>query len=272
MFPKDAILIHGSHQPGEDAPVLSTLPDIWKVFARENWDTVFAAQWAETQAQLKPLSDQIKTWGLTTQDENVPTTKKARPAMITDGQTTNRPLIDGVADMPLLPETKIRRRASEDISARPTLATARDIAGRIYVEPDKIVDQMVARYQTEGDRMDLVSEVERAPGSFGELRGTTRIGIANAERRSALEQAPMMAGLMEKHLGAVSGIEERIVDQYDAKCLAMQKRLPDLPPEASKFLERVGPVEKLAPGAGKEGQMRGLFTDKATLQEVTRFR
>ena len=36
MFPKDAILAHGSHQPNEDAPVLSNLADDWKEFAREN--------------------------------------------------------------------------------------------------------------------------------------------------------------------------------------------------------------------------------------------
>lgn len=272
VFPKDAVVTHGSHQPNEDAPVLSGLSEDWKVFARENWEQIFAAQWAETRAQLKPLTEQIKTWGLPTPEETAQTPEKARSVMINEDRATEKPLIEAVLDLPVLPENEIRQRASEDISARPTLATARDIAGRIYVEPDKAVDQMVARYQSEGDRAQLVSEVEREPANFGALRGATRIGIANAERRSALEQAPMMASQMQRHVDAVGGIEERVVNQYDARRLALQKPLPNLTPEAAKFFERIGQVEKLAQGAGKDDQMRTLLGDRASMQEVTRFR
>jgi hypothetical protein len=272
VFPKDVILTHGSHKPNQDAPVLSNLSKGWKEFAHENWERLFAAQWAETQVRLKPLGDPIKALGLPTQDEIAQTEKKAMPSMTPENQTCERILIEAFPDMPPLPEHDIRQRASGDISARPTLATARDIAGRIYIEPDKAVDQMVARYQADGSTAGLVSEVERAPENFGELRGTTRFGIVNAERRSALEQAPIMAEHMQKHLTAVSGIEERVVEQYDAERLAMQKPLPDLSPEASQFLEQVNQVDKLPTGAGKDEQMRGLLTDKASIQEVSRFR
>jgi len=272
VFPKDVILTHGSHKPNQDAPVLSNLSKGWKEFAHENWERLFAAQWAETQVRLKPLGDPIKALGLPTQDEIAQTEKKAMPSMTPENQTCERILIEAFPDMPPLPEHDIRQRASGDISARPTLATARDIAGRIYIEPDKAVDQMVARYQADGSTAGLVSEVERAPENFGELRGTTRFGIVNAERRSALEQAPIMAEHMQKHLTAVSGIEERVVEQYDAERLAMQKPLPDLSPEASQFLEQVNQVDKLPTGARKDEQMRGLLTDKASIQEVSRFR
>lgn len=272
VFPKDAILIHGSHQPIEDAPVLSTVSDEWKDFAREHWDTLFAAQWAETQAQLKPLSVEKEIWGRTPQDRSLSSREKVRSAIMHADQTTNRPLIEGMPNLPPLRESVVRQRASEHISARPTLATARDIAGRIYVEPDMAVDKMVTRYQADGDHAGLVSELEWAPGRFGELRGTTRIGIANAERKSALEQAPMMASQMERHLNAVRDIEGRVVDAYGARQLATQKPLLDLSPEASRFLDQARRVEKLPQGSGKETQVRALLADKASIQEVTRFR
>lgn len=277
IFPKDAVLTHGSHQPNDNAPVLGGLSEDWKTFARENWDQVFAAQWAETQAQLKPLTVENKTWGMTKEDAVLPEREKARPVMEQNTATpkereAEKPLIEAVPDLPPLPAPEMRQRASEDINARPTLATARDIAGRIYVEPDEAVDRIVAIYQTEGDRAGLVSEIERQPENFGDLRGTTRIGIANAERRSALEQTPSMASQMEKHLTVVSEIENDVVDRDKARRTALQKPLPNLSPEAGKFLERVAEVRKLPMGSGKDDQMRRLLSDKASVQEVTRFR
>ncbi|MDF1670221.1 MAG: Ti-type conjugative transfer relaxase TraA [Roseovarius sp.] len=270
-FPKDVILIHGSHQPNEDAPVLTGLSEDWKNFAHENWDQVFAAQWAETQAKLRPLPTRNKSLERTLDKVTGPDTEKARPVMTPDDTGEAKPLIDAVPDLPPLEPAEIRTRASQDGAASPSLATARDIAGRMYLAPDDAVDQMVARYQSDGDRTGLVSEIEREPANFGELKGTTRFGIANADRRDALEQSQMMAGQMETHLQAVSAVEPRIVDQYDARRLAMQKPLPNLTPEAAKFLDRVGQLHTMTPGAGKEGQMRTLLSDKASMQEITRF-
>ena len=48
--------------------------------------------------------------------------------MASDDRIKDKPLIEAVSDLPPLPAQDIRGRASEDINARPTLATARDIA------------------------------------------------------------------------------------------------------------------------------------------------
>ena len=281
VFPKDAILTHGSHQPNDDAPVLAGLPDGWQQYARENWRALFAAQWAETHAALLPLTEHNRPWDVEraaafterpdrtpvrTQDNNQ-ATHRVRSTM-----SPEKPLIDAVPDLPPLEDRAMRIRAAEDISARPTLATAKDIAGRIYVEPDPAVERMMAQYVEHGDGKALISEVERSPSSFGDLRGLTRLGIANADRRSALEQAPMMARQMDKHFAALDRLEERVIEQHEARSVAMRKPLPDLSREAAVFLNRMAKLHRMPSGAEKEDRTRSLLTDKASVQEVVRFR
>lgn len=183
-----------------------------------------------------------------------------------------KPLIEAVPELPPLEDRELRSRAADNISVRPTMATARDIAGRIYVEPDQAFDRIMAHYVETGDREALISEVERLPSDFGEVRGTTRLGIANGERRSALEQTSQMANQMDKHLTVMSKVEGRIVEQHSAKQVAMQKPLPDLSQETGVFLERMAQVRKMPSGAEKVEQMRDLLSDKASVQDVVRFR
>lgn len=281
VFPKDAILTHGSHEPNEDAPVLGGLADRWKHFARENWSELFAAQWAETRTALQPLTERSRPWGV--ERAAAVTDRPARtPTRVHDNDqaphqarvtmSPEKPLIDAVPDLPPLEDRERRIRAAEDISARPTLATAKDIAGRIYVEPDQVVERMMAQYVEHGDGKALISEVERSPSSFGDLRGTTRLGIANADRRSALEQAPMMAGQIDKHFAVLDKVEERVIEQHEARSIAMRKPLPDLSREAAVFLDRMAQVHRMPSGAEKEDRTRSLLTDKASVQEVVRFR
>lgn len=280
--PKDAILTHGSHEPNDDAPVLNGLSDDWKTFARENWSEIFAAQWAEAQASLQPLqprqqmgrdvdavdiarSDHSKTVPL--DDDKAPTPDQVRVAM-----PTEKPLIDAAPDLPPLEPTELRGRATEDGAVRPTMATARDIAGRIYVNPDSAFERMNARYVEAGDSKTLISEIERTPQDFGEVQGKTRLGIANGDRREALEQAPMMADQMDKYFTVMERVEGRLTSDHAAKQVAMQKPLPDLSPESGQFLDRMEQVRQMPSGEEKVEQMRQLLSDKASVQEVVRFR
>ncbi|MBO6727814.1 MAG: Ti-type conjugative transfer relaxase TraA [Rhizobiaceae bacterium] len=283
IFPKDAILSHGSHQPNEGASVLRGLSDSWKSFARENWEQVFAAQWAETQATLQPLTERVRPWDLaraaafTEGPDRTPTNTPDRstdqtPDKVRSNMPPEKPLIDAVPDLPPLEDRDIRTRAAADIAARPSLALAQDAAYRIYVEPDQAVDRMVAQYTAQGDRKALVSEIERSPESFGELQGTTRLGIANGDRRTALELTPTMARKVDEHLSVLDGIRHEIVDRYEAKRIAMRKPIPDLSPEAHAYMARMAQVHQMPPGQEKDDQTRLLMTDKASAQEVVRFR
>ena len=142
----------------------------------------------------------------------------------------------------------MRSRAVEDISARPTLATAKDIAGRIYVDPHQVIERMMAQYAEHGDARALVSEVERSPSSFGSLRGTTCFRITNGERRSALEQAPMMARQMDAHFEVLDRIKDRVVEQHESRRVAMRKPLPDLSQETGVFLDQFAQVHRMPSG------------------------
>ncbi|MCQ0090214.1 Ti-type conjugative transfer relaxase TraA [Pelagivirga sediminicola] len=281
VFPKNAILTHGFHQPNENAPVLDGLSDGWTQFARDNWPEVFAAQWAETRAELQPLTERSRPWDVGRAaaftegpdrtpkrvQENDPASNRVRSTM-----QTAKPLIDAVPDLPPLEDREIRTHAAKDISARPTLATAKDIAGRIYIEPDHAIERMMAQYGERGDARALISEVERSPSNFGDLRGTTRLGIANGDRRSALEQVPMMARQMDAHLAVLDRIKERRKEQHEAQRIAMRKPLPDLSRETGVFLDQMAQVHRMPSGAEKEDRTRLLLTDKASVQEVVRFR
>ncbi len=183
-----------------------------------------------------------------------------------------KPLIDAVSDLPVLEDRDIRNRAAEDIAARPSLALAQDAAYRIYVEPDQAVDRMVAQYTEQGNRKALVSEIERSPESFGEMQGKTRLGIANGDRRTALELTPIMARKVDEHLTALDRIKLNIVDRHEARRVAMRKPIPDLSPEAHAYMARMAQVHQMPSGQAKDDQTRLLITDKASAQEVVRFR
>lgn len=274
VVPKDAILTHGSHVPDEDASVLRGLSGDWKTFAQDNWSEIFAAQWAETRACLQPLPDRQpepiqRDPG---RGELAVTTERDAVEKGTLVMPEQKPLIDAVPDLPPLEPAELRERATADLSARPSVATARDIAGRIYVEPDRAVDAMLARYRSEGNATALVSEVERRPDTFGDLKGATRLGIANAARRSALEQAPVMARQLETVTEVLGRIEGRIAAAHAERQVAMRTPLPDLTPEAGRFLDRVEEVHKMPMGLEKTAEMRVLMDDRASVQEVSRFR
>ncbi|WP_299592652.1 Ti-type conjugative transfer relaxase TraA [uncultured Tateyamaria sp.] len=283
VFPKDAILTHGSHQPNEDAPVLDGLPNGWKSFARENWSEVFAAQWAEKQATLLPLTERVRPWdraratAFTEGPDRTPTQTPDRsadqtPDKVRSNMPPEKPLIEAVPDLPPLEDRDIRTRAAEDIAARPSLALAQDAAFRIYVEPDQAVDRMVARYTERGDRKALVSEIERSSESFGEMQGKTRLGIANSERRTALELTPTMARKVDEHLTALEEIKLNIIDRHETKRVAMRKPIPDLSPQATAYMAQMAQVHQMASGPAKDDLTRLLMTDRVSAQEVVRFR
>lgn len=286
-FPKDAILNHGSHTPNDDASVLGGLPDAWQQFARENWAEVFAAQWAETQATLQPLTERIRQWDVaratafTDVPDRLPSKIQGRARDHSTDRTTNqarsnmppeKPLIDAVPDLPPLGTRELRVRAAEHIDARPSLAMANDAAFRIYVEPKQAVDQMVAQYTEQGDPKALVSEIERTPERFGDVQGKTRLGIANGDRRSALELTPILARKMHEHLTVLDEIKHEIVAAHEVRQVAMRKPIPDLSPDASAYMERMIQIHKMPSGSEKEDRTRLLVAEKASVQEVVRFR
>ena len=183
-----------------------------------------------------------------------------------------KPLIDAVPDLPQLEDRELRLRAAEHIDVRPSLAMANDAAFRIYVEPKKAVARMVAQYTEQGYTRALVSEIERSPESFGDVQGKTRLGIANGDRRSALELTPTMARKMDKHLAVVEEIKHEIVAVHEVRRVAMRKAIPDLSPEANAYMDRMTKVHKMPSGPEKEDQTRLLVAEKASVQEVVRLR
>jgi len=286
-FPKDTILNHGSHTPNEDARVLDGLPESWKQFARENWAEVFAAQWAETQATLQPLIERFRPWDVerasafTDGTNRSPSKGHDKTRNHSTDQTRDKvrsnmrpekPLIDAVPDLPPLLDRELRVRAAEHIDARPSLAMANDAAFRIYVEPKKAVARMVAQYTDQGDTRTLVSEIERSPESFGDVQGKTRLGIANGDRRSALELTPMMARKIDEHFTVLEEVNLEIVAAHKVRQVAMRKPIRDLSPEASAYMERMTQVHKMPSGPEKDEKTRGLVAEKASVQEVVRFR
>ena len=186
--------------------------------------------------------------------------------------STEKPLIDAVPNLPPLQDRELRVRASEHIDARPSLAMANDAAFRIYVEPKQAVARMVAQYIEQGDSMALVSEIERSPESFGDVQGKTRLGIANGDRRSALKLTPMMARKMDKHLTVLDEIKHDIDAAHEVRQVAMCKPILDLSPEANAYMERMTQVHMMPSGPEKEDQTRLLIAEKASVQEVVRFR
>ena len=266
LLPREALLAQGMEIPDAVANILASVPEDWRSFLQENWEQVFAAQWAETQATLQPLTKSQANLEIDRLASIDPDLTKATPNM-----PPEKPLIDAVPNLPDLIDRELRGRAAEDLSARPSLATARDIAGRIYANPDPAVDAMVARYAETGDRQRLLSEIERSPETFGDLRGGTRLGIANAERRSVLEQAPMMARQIGTVTETFQSIEGRIAQDHEARRQVMARPVPDLSPEAVRFLQQVAEVHRSPAGPTKDAEMRLLMSDKASVQEVGRF-
>jgi hypothetical protein len=259
----EAVLSHGSHQPAEDAAILRGQPEAWSRFARENWDAIFAAQWAETQAGLQPLTAKTRS--------NNPE-RRTRTAMSEEQKPERRPLIEAMPELPPLTDRALRERAIADKMIGPTKATASDVAGRIYTNGDAAVVTIAARYAELGNASAVLSEVERAPANFGDLKGGTRLGIANAERRNALEWVPQMAVHAGKMLEMAGRAETVIAADHDARRVATAKPLPDLSENAQHFLARVDSVSRQTIGESKLTEMSALLNDTSSIQEVQSFR
>ena len=131
---QDAILTHGSHQPSEDTAFLRGQPTIWNDYARENWDAIFAAQWAASQAKLQPLARETNV------PETTTPTRERVPMPDDESRIRPAPLIDAVPDIPLLPADELRARAVKYESLTYSVAVAGDVAGRILlVCPHRVV-------------------------------------------------------------------------------------------------------------------------------------
>ncbi len=108
VFPKDAILNHGPHEPKDDTPVLGGLSDGWTKFARENWSEIFAAQRAEIQETLLPLTERSRPWDVgraaafTEGPERKPTRTQDNdrtPNRVRHTMSSDKPLINAVPDL-----------------------------------------------------------------------------------------------------------------------------------------------------------------------------
>lgn len=183
-----------------------------------------------------------------------------------------RPLIEAMPELPPLTGRELRERAIADKMVGPTMATASDVAGRIYTNGDAAVVTMAARYAELGNASAVLSEVERAPASFGDLKGGTRFGIANAERRNALEWVPQMARHAGKVLEMAGRAETAIAADQDARRAARAEPLQDLSESAQHFLARVEAVSKQPMGEAKVAEMTALLKDGSSIQEVQSFR
>ncbi len=104
------------------------------------------------------------------------------------------------------------------------------------------------------------------------MQGKTRLGIANGSRRTTIELTPTMARKLNEHLTELGRIKLNIVDRHEAKRVAMRKPIPDLSPEAHAYMARIEQVHQMPSGQEKDNQTRLVMADKASAQEVVRFR
>jgi Ti-type conjugative transfer relaxase TraA len=264
----DAILTHGSHQPQTDASLLRDQPAAWQRFARENWDAIFAAQWAGTQASLQPLTSQPVTKDPVIQ----PKGKVPMSDEYTKAEPQQPPLIEAVPDMPALPPIEVRARVVQDDGLDYSTAVTRDVAGRMYHDKDAAMQALLSRYEKTGDAPKLLSELERNPAILGEMKGKTRLGLANGERRNALEITPQLTEKAGEVFRQVGLAEARIVAVHAATQAARAKPLPDLSENAQQFLSRVATVEQMSPGEAKNTQRADLMKDRQSQREVTAWR
>jgi len=165
---------------------------------------------------------------------------------------------------------EIRAAANRELSNGPTRATLKDVAGRVFREPEQAVGKILARYDQGGDGKQLQSEVERRPAMFGDLRGETRLGIANSERRNAVEQTQPLSSYLGGHIEALAKAETRIEDKDHQRVAAQKKPVPDLSPDAAQFVARLSMADAMTSGPQKDDVMRDLMSDKASIQEVAR--
>lgn len=264
----EAILTHGSHQPETDAAVLRGQPEAWQSFARENWDAIFAAQWAETQATLSPLKTKTAT--------HTPVIQTQVRTLMSDEHTpakTQPPvLIEAVPNIPPLPAAEVRVQAIQDPRLEYSVAVTRDVAGQVYVDGRAAMDAVLERYVETGNAPQTLSELERDPAAFGALKGATRLGIANAERRNVLEKTTQLVTKAGAALHQVSMVEDRIVAAITAKRAAQAKPVPDLSDAAQHFLARAEVVHQLPSGKAKNQQMAEMMKDRQMINEVSSFR
>jgi len=268
----NAILTHGSHQPSGDAAILRKQPDAWQSFARDNWVSIFAAQWAQTQATLQPLKTKAspevpKPEGqerepMSDQTKDKPAPTVAQPV----------PLVPALQNLPSLPAQELRALATKDQGLDYAMAVSRDVASRMFKDGDAALAGMLRTYVEKGDAPKIISEIERDPSSFGDLKGATRLGLANAERRNVLEQSPMLADKARDVFQQVSAAETKIKDNHDIRRDALAKPLPDLSPNAQKFLQNLSQVQGMAPDQNRTEQMTALMKDTSSMREVTNFR
>ncbi len=262
QFGEEAILQHGSHAPTSDSALLRDQSSEWQSFAQENWQTLFAAQWAEHKTNLQPLKAQDVRGQIL---PDAPT-EKARPPM-----ADPKILIDGVQDMPAVAPETLRVQAAQHSSMEPVIATAKDIAGRIYVQPDRAVEQLVDRFQ-KGQTADTVSEaLYREPATLGDVKGVSRLGIANAEQREALKHIPALIQHTSRVGAAIDQTEGQIKTRHDQTRAAMAVPIRDLSPEAQRFVEDVKSVDKMPNGDAKLRAASELLKNAPAQKEVSQF-
>lgn len=269
VIPQNRMLEQGADLPSDPSSLMKDVPAGWQPFLQENWDKIFAAQWAEVQATLRPL-EQRSPAAIRAEASQGEVAKASKSRTGRVDMVQPKILIEAADSVAPLDPHEIRAAANRELSDGPTRATLEDVAGRVFREPEQAVGKILARYDQDGDGKQLQSEVERRPAMFGDLLGETRLGIANADRRNAVEQTQPLSHYLGEHIEAVSNAETRIGDKDHQRVAAQKKPVPDLSPDAAQFVARLSVAESMTSGPQKEEVMRNLMSDKASIQEVAR--
>ncbi len=264
VLPASQIIAHGLERPDTDDKLLRPLSDDWKDFMVENWPQVFAAQRAERDhSMIEELKERVA-------EQKIENWYESHLQQTRERFVPEKPLIPAAEIDPVPTAAEIRAAVFDDANMRQTRAVARDVIGQVYGSNSEALEAISKRYLDTGDKASVLADVKANPEVFGDVRGSVRLGFANAERKEALSHI----GTLEYVVGNYLNQAERLAPKIEARIVehrsVLREPVPDLSPAAERFVERAVQIGRMDAGPDKYAALDSLLEDKASVKEVQR--
>ena len=264
VLPASQIIAHGLERPDTDDKLLRPLSDDWRNFMVENWPQVFAAQRAERDhAMIEELKERVA-------EQKIENWYESHLQQTRERFVPEKPLIPAAEIDPVPRAAEVRAAVFDDPNMRQTRAVARDVIGQVYGPNSVALETISKRYLDTGDKASILADVKANPEMFGDVRGSVRLGFANAERKEALSHK----GTLEYVVGNYLDQAERLAPKIEARIVehrsVLREPVPDLSPAAVRFVERAVQIGRMDAGPDKYAALDSLLEDKPSVKEVQR--
>ncbi|WP_169054418.1 Ti-type conjugative transfer relaxase TraA [Nitratireductor sp. XY-223] len=264
VLPASQIIAQGLERPDTDDALLQPLSDDWKDFMVENWPQVFAAQRAERDhAMIEELKERVA-------GQKIENWYESHLQQTRERFVPEKPLIPAAEIDPVPTAAEVRAAVFDDPNMRQTRAVARDVIAQVYGANCRALETISRRYLDTGDKASILADVKANPEMFGDVRGSVRLGFANAERKEALSHI----GTLEYVVGNYLDQAERLAPRIEARIVehrsVLREPVADLSPAAERFVQRAARIGRMDAGPDKYTALDSLLEDKASVKELQR--